>query len=188
MAFDKFEKMFGRIDDFIMSQFIFMTAPRSLVVYYSYDNNTKLIAETIANVIGAQIVRIKPQNEMSSTGLFKIMRGIYQIVRKHRPELCPLGVNPQDFDTIFVGTPVWGGSLTPAVHKFLESNRFSNKKIGLFCAHGDNYGEVFNEMKGYLDGNTIIGEKNFSKVLENPEIRKHEATEWVNQVLALLRE
>jgi len=165
-----------------------MTALRSLVVYYSYENNTKLIAETIANSIGAQIAQIKPQSEMSSTGFFKIMRGVFQVMRKHRPEICPLSVNPQDFDTIFIGSPVWAGSLTPPVHSFLESNRFTNKKIGLFCTHGDNYGNVFTDMKAYLDGNTIIGEKSFSKVPENPEIRKHEATEWVNQVLNSISE
>jgi len=45
------------------------------VVFYSFEGNTKLISESIAEAIGADLMEIKPQKEMRSKGFMKFVWG-----------------------------------------------------------------------------------------------------------------
>ena len=41
-----------------------------------------------------------------------------------------------EYDTLFVGTPIWGGHISTPVKSFLTSYDFAGKKILPFCTHG----------------------------------------------------
>ena len=48
---------------------------KTLIVYYSYEGNTKIIAETIGKSIEADIMELKPEKEMTSKGFMKYVWG-----------------------------------------------------------------------------------------------------------------
>ncbi len=81
-----------------------------LVIYYSYEGNTAFITQTIVEHLKGDVIRLKPINEMKSTGFFKFLLGGFQVIMKKRPPLEPFNQDYEKYDYVFVGSPVWAGS------------------------------------------------------------------------------
>jgi multimeric flavodoxin WrbA len=52
-----------------------------------------------------------------------------------KPELQPFDLDPEEYDVIIIGMPVWAFTMTPAVRSFLNKVKLKDKKIGLFSCH-----------------------------------------------------
>lgn len=152
---------------------------KKLVVFYSFEGSTRLLAKAIAEATEADILELKLKTEsIKSHGFFKYVWGGRQVVFKEKPELEKFNKNPDDYDMIFIGTPLWAGTYAPALRSFLESQKFQDKKIALFCAHESKKGKIFENMKAKLSGNEFIGEKDFCKVFEDKDKNIFEAKKW----------
>ena len=157
---------------------------KTLVIYYSFEGNTRFIAETITNSIHADILELKPKQEIKSKGFMKYVWGGRQVVRQKEPELLPFDIQPEDYDLIFIGTPVWAWTFTPSLRTLLTTVKLKNKKIALFCCHGGQVGKTFDKMKVFLIGNTILGETDFEEPLKNDkEYNSNRAREWAKEIL-----
>lgn len=53
-----------------------------------------------------------------------------------RPELKALNINVADYDTLYIGYPIWWSDLPMAMYSFFETNDLSGKKLILFSSHG----------------------------------------------------
>ena len=53
-----------------------------------------------------------------------------------RPALSARVENLEDYDTIYLGYPLWWGTLPMPIYTFLEENDLSGKTILPFCTHG----------------------------------------------------
>lgn len=107
-----------------------------LVIYYSQTSNTKKVAQEIATKTGAdveEIVAVNPYN-----GDFQATIGRCQQEREQGiiPEINPIAANLADYDTIFIGYPVWFGTYAPPMAAFLKQADLSGKKIVPFCTFG----------------------------------------------------
>jgi len=118
-----------------------------LVVYfsrtgeeYSVGNitkgNTEIIAEVIAKKTGANTFELKPatpypDNYEACTELAK-----RELESNARPAFVANVDNLAQYDTIFIGYPIWWGALPRVMLTFLESNNFNGKTIIPFCTHG----------------------------------------------------
>lgn len=156
---------------------------KKVILYYSFEGNTKLIAEEMAQAIGADLLELKPKQEVKSKGFMKYFWAGKQVMFRERPALEKLEKDPKDYDMIFLGTPVWAGTFAPAVRSFLENYDLENKKIALFCTCGGSQGRTFNEMKSMLSSNEILGEKEFVKVFEGKEQKISEAINWAKTIM-----
>jgi flavodoxin len=135
---------------------------KTLIVFYSLTGNVKKIAAAIATATGGDLLEIKTKKEIPTSGFGKYFWGGKQVMRKEMPELLPFGKNPNDYDLIFIGTPVWAGNFAPAIRSFLASAKLQNKKIALFCSHGgDSAGSTFVNLAKELADNEIIDKINF---------------------------
>lgn len=156
----------------------------ALVIYYSFEGNTKLIAKTIAKEIKADLVELKPIKEIESKGFMKYIWGGSQVMMKKRPELVPIDKNIQDYDLIFLGTPVWAWTFAPPFRTFFERNNIDKKKVALFSCHEGQNGKTFVHFKDNLRYNTFLGEIDFYAPLKsNKEISILKAKEWANEIL-----
>jgi len=128
----------------------------TLVVYYSYEGGTRLIAQTIAAALHSDIMECRPTKDIKSKGLMKYVWGGRQVVFKTHPQLEPFEKNPAEYDTIIIGTPVWAFTYTPAIRSFLSQANLQQKKIGLFCCHEGTKGKTLENLK-----KTVISQYNY---------------------------
>ncbi len=140
---------------------------KALVLYYSFSGNTRLIAEAVAKELNADLEELKPVKPLNASGAWYVMWGLRQLVSQSKPPLLPPEHDPDAYDRIVIGTPVWSYTVTPPIRTFLDEHPFNGKKIALFCCHGGNYGKTLEDMKNALTGNEIIGTADFYDPLKH---------------------
>lgn len=162
---------------------------KKLIVFYSFEGNTKLMAEAMAETIGADLLEIRPKKELKSKGFSKYLWGGSQVFMKKKPELMPLEVNPEDYDLIIIGTPVWAWTYTPPIATLLSTVSFKGKIIGLYSCHGGQNGKTLVNMRNQLKDSQVIGEIDFFEPLtKDKDISIERAQKWVKDLEVKLRE
>lgn len=107
-----------------------------LVLYYSQTSNTKTVAQEIANKLGADIEEIVPVQAYDGDFQATIARCNQEREQGITPEIKPIKANLADYDTIFLGYPIWFGTFAPPMATFLSQVDLSGKKIVPFCSFG----------------------------------------------------
>lgn len=159
----------------------------SLVVYYTLDGNTEFIAKKIANQLSADIIKLKPKKDISNKGFSKYFWGGKQVIFKELPELESINIDINKYNLIIIGSPIWAGSYTPAVHSFLKMYDFDSKKVGIFCCHDGSKGKYYENMRKNLLKAKIIAETEFEKTSKNRELRGEEAVKWADHISLILK-
>ena len=136
---------------------------KKLVAYFSASGVTKSVAEALAEAMGADIYEIKPEAPYTSADLNwqdKSSRSSVEMSDKSsRPALADKDANIADYDTIFLGFPIWWYVAPTIINTFLESYDFAGKTIILFATSGSSgFGKTVNGLKVSVDGTTIIKE------------------------------
>lgn len=109
---------------------------KTLVAYFSYSGITKQLAKTIAEKISADLFRIRTVKKYPS-GYEKVLKVSKKEKKSNaRPDLKPININMEDYDTIILGYPNWDGTCPMPVFTFLEKFDLSEKTIAPFCTHG----------------------------------------------------
>jgi flavodoxin len=159
---------------------------KKLIVFYSLDGNTKLMAESMAAEIGADLLELKPVKEITRNNFMKIFAGGKQAMTKAEPELMPFNVKPADYDLIFIGTPVWAWTYAPALRTFFKQNKLVNKKIALFCCHGGGPRNFFEKFEEAVAGNNIVGKIEFKDPIRNQKERDIQiARDWAKLIIGI---
>lgn len=109
---------------------------KSLVVYFSWRGNTRVVAGKIKSLVGADIVEIVPQTAYTSDYSECVAQARKETKDDYRPAIMTQVANLSDYDVIFVGTPNWCGTIAPPVATFLSQNNFDGKLIVPFVTHG----------------------------------------------------
>lgn len=155
-----------------------------LVVYYSLEGNTRFIAHAIAKATAADLLELKPIKEIGKKGFLRYLTGGKQAWKRETPELLPWDKDPNDYNLIFIGTPVWAWTYSAPCHTFLTTANLKNKKIAFFCCHGGDKGKTFKDMKKALIDNQILDCIDFEEPLKkNKETSEKRAIEWVKKNL-----
>lgn len=157
-----------------------------LVVYYSFEGNTRFIAETVASEVNADLLELKPVKEIQGHGFMKYIWGGRQVVLKTKPELVPFEQKPEEYDLIFIGTPVWAFTFAPPLNTFLSDVHLSGKKIALFCCDEGGLGKTFTHFTERLTGNQIISQMEFLAPLKKEQRSSAAAArEWAGKVIEM---
>lgn len=160
---------------------------KTLIIFYSLEGNTKLMAKHMAEAINADILELKPKIEINPKGFMKYFQGGKAAMMKTKPELLPLEKNPQDYDVLFIGSPAWAWTYAPALNTFFSQCALSNKKIALFCCYRGGKGNIFNNMKKNLGNNQILGEIDFKDPLKNnTDVHIQKAIKWAKDMITTL--
>lgn len=110
-----------------------------LVAYFSATGNTKKIAESIAEKTGADIFVITPEDEYTSEDLDWTNENSRVSIEHNDPEKRNVSLvtttpeNFDDYDTVFIGYPIWWGSAAWPVDSFVKGNDFTGKTVIPFC-------------------------------------------------------
>lgn len=134
---------------------------KKLVAYFSASGVTAKVAETLADAIGANIYEIKPETPYSKADLdwtVKTSRSTIEMNDKtFRPAIADKDARIEDYDTIFVGFPIWWYVEPTIINTFLECYDFSGKKIVLFATSGGSgFGNTVEELKNSVSDTTQL--------------------------------
>ena len=159
---------------------------KALVVFYSLEGNTKFIAQKIAEATGADILELKLKKEtVKPHSLSKYFWGGKQVMMKEKPELLPFNYKPEEYDLLFIGTPIWAWNYSPPINTFLSGARLTDKKIALFFSHGGAMGKTLENMEKGLVGNKIVGKIDFMEPLKNNSEECGEKTKkWAIEIIS----
>ena len=141
----------------------------NLVCYYSLEGNTDFVARKIAEKTNAELLEVKPVNELDGQSFKKYLIGGFQSIVRYRPDLQEHNFSDDTYDHLFLGSPVWAGSITPPIRSFLHNNSLNADKIVLFSTYQSSKGKVFDQMKQFIDQNKVVDEIGFSQVLNDKE-------------------
>ena len=111
-------------------------ASKVLVLYYSLTSNTKTVATEIATRLNADIEEIALVEPYDTAFQATIDRCKADREKGILPEIKPLKSNVADYDTIFLGYPIWFGTYAPPIASLLEKVDLSGKKVIPFCTFG----------------------------------------------------
>lgn len=154
---------------------------RTLVTYFSASGVTAKIAEQLSEAIGADLHEIKPEIPYTQADLNwrdKTSRSTKEMQNKaFRPAIANDKINLADYDTVFVGFPIWWYVAPTIINTFLESHDFSGKTVVLFATSGgSNFGKTAEELKVSLPDSTKLIE---GKIL-NGKYSNKELSDWAD--------
>lgn len=132
-----------------------------LIAYFSAGGETGKLAKTLSAVTGGDLFEICPETAYTSADLNwmdKKSRSTVEMQDKSsRPAIAAPCSNLADYDTIFVGFPIWWYVAPTIINTFLESGDFSGKKIVLFATSGGSgFGKTVADLKDSAPGATIV--------------------------------
>ena len=139
-----------------------------LVVFFSHTGenysvgviekgNTHIIADMIAEETGGDMFEIQPVNPYPDT-----YDACTDVAKKEqnenaRPEFVGSVDNMDQYDTVFIGYPIWWGDLPMVVYTFLESYDFSGKTVIPFCTHeGSGLSGTNRSIESTCSGATVL--------------------------------
>ena len=113
---------------------------KKLVAYFSASGTTKKAAERLAKAAGADLFEIKPTIPYTSADLNWMDKKSRSSVEMNdpdsRPEIAETMPNMADYDTVFIGFPIWWYVAPHIIHTFLESYDFTGKTLVPFATSG----------------------------------------------------
>ena len=113
---------------------------KKLVAYFSASGVTAKVAETLAEAIGADIFEIEPKVPYTEADLNWMDKKARSTIEMNdpvsRPEIAIKRDSMKDYDTIFVGFPIWWYVAPTIINTFLESYDFSGKTVIPFATSG----------------------------------------------------
>ena len=124
-----------------------ITNPNILVAYYSLTGKTEKTATAIADATGGTLYKIQVAKDYPTDT--KERRKILEkeIEENYLPPLAPTDINPENYDIIFLGSPVWANHISLPVKSFLAKYNLSGKKVIPFVTHsGGGRGQSFNDV------------------------------------------
>ncbi len=155
---------------------------KSLIVYYSLEGNTKLIADNLAKITDADLLPLKVVNDLPKNSPMRYVNGGRDVLMKHAPALKTEIPDLSSYDFIVIGTPVWAGSFAPAIRSFAKKANLMGKKIAFFtCSTSGKNQKCIGDLKDLFFGNTFVGDIGFVDPAKNHttnSILRSEA--WVN--------
>lgn len=158
------------------------TVQTVLVAYFSATNTTKGIAEYAADVLGADLYEIVPQEPYTDDDLNYSDNNSRTTIEMNdpsaRPAISGSVENMEQYDIVFIGYPIWWGDAPRIISTFMESYDFSGKTIVPFCTSGSSgIGSSAANLEKLTDGaQWLAGQR-----LDGSSSR-NEVAEWINSL------
>lgn len=159
-------------------------AGKTLIVYYSATGNTENVANYMATATDGDLFELEPAEPYSDADL-NWTDDNSRVVREHdNPDERDIALvkstveNWDEYDTIFIGYPIWWGIAAWPVDGFIEANDFTGKTVIPFATSSSSglgeSGELLSEMAG--TGDWQEGQRFRSGVSES------DVTAWVESL------
>lgn len=113
---------------------------KTLVAYFSASGDTKKLATTLASAVNGELFEIKPQIPYTDADLNwndkKSRSTIEMTDTTSRPPIAEAVTDMSQYDTIYIGFPIWWYEAPRIIQTFLESYDLSGKTVIPFATSG----------------------------------------------------
>ena len=113
---------------------------KTLIAYFSASGVTAHVAEEMAKATGADLYEIRPQQPYTAADLNWLDKKSRSTIEMNDPDCQPCHCrsckNMDEYDTVFVGFPIWWYVEPRIIDTFLESYDFSGKTVIPFATSG----------------------------------------------------
>ena len=158
---------------------------KTLVAYFSATGSTEKVAQYIADELNADIFAITPETPYSSDDL-DYNDDNSRVVREHNDkskQTIALKQNTPDnwtqYDTVFIGYPIWWGDAAWIVSSFVKANDFNGKTVIPFCTSASSpLGSSDKDLASAANGGNWQDGKRFSSSADESEVK-----EWAKAVV-----
>lgn len=143
------------------------TGGKTLIVYYSASGNTEEVANYIASMTSGDLFEIVPTEVYTGADLdwtdndSRVSREHDNEDERNVPLVSDTVDNWDEYDTVFIGYPIWWGIAAWPVDGFIKANDFTGKTVIPFCTSASSglgeSGELLEEMAG--TGEWLEGER-----------------------------
>ncbi len=135
---------------------------KTAVVFYSMGGNTACAARRTAELLGADLIELKPKKQYPDKGFRKYLWGGKSAVMAEKPELLPYAFDPEEYEQVIFGFPVWAGNIAPPLRTFISENipALAAKRLAAFACEGGSGAE-----KAFKKLCTCLGVKKLSSEL-----------------------
>lgn len=117
-----------------------MNTKKTLVTYFSCTGTTKSAAQKLAQVLGADLYEIKPAKPYTSADLNWNNKNSRSSVEmkdlSSRPAIATKVTDMGQYETVFVGFPIWWNLAPTIINTFLENYDFKGKTVVPFATSG----------------------------------------------------
>lgn len=155
---------------------------KTLILYYSYLGNTKRIAEMIQKETDGDLARIETVVPYDRDYNKVVNQGQDEVNRGYMPEIKPLSVHLEDYDTIILGTPVWWYTFAPAMHTFLANHNLSGKKVYPFVTNGGWIGHTLKDIAAICKGAKVERGINIKFDEDKLQTSETEIRKWIQEI------
>lgn len=154
---------------------------KTLVVYYSATNNTETVAGYIADATGADIFELVPVEPYTSDDL-DWTNSDSRVSREHDDESLrtvelekSVPDNWEEYDTVFIGYPIWWGIAAWPTDTFVKANDFTDKTVIPFCTSSSSgLGQSGELLKDEAEGGNWLEGQRFQSSASEDTVK-----EWV---------
>ena len=134
---------------------------KKLIAYFSASGTTAAVAKNLAKAAKADLYEIRPETPYTSADLNwqnKNSRSSLEMRDKSsRPALADADARIEEYDTVFIGCPIWWYVAPTIINSFLEQYDFTGKKIVLFATSGGSgFGKAVAGLQPSAPGATIV--------------------------------
>lgn len=152
---------------------------KKLVAYFSASGVTRTAAERLAKAAGADLFEIKPAVSYTRADLDwtnkKSRSSVEMSNQNSRPEIAETLSNMTDYDTVFIGFPIWWYVAPTIINTFVENYDFSGKTIVPFATSGGSgMGKTVEVLK------TLCPTANWEKGKMLNRVSEQELKTWLN--------
>lgn len=147
-----------------------------LVAYFSASGVTAKLAKKLADAIGADLFEIKPEQPYTKEDLNwknKQSRSSVEMDdRSSRPAIAEKAEDMGQYNTVFVGFPIWWYREPSIIDTFMESYDFTDKTIIPFATSGiSGMGDSSSNMQELAKGAKVVEGKRFSNLTTTGKLK-----------------
>lgn len=156
---------------------------RILVAYFSASGVTAKVASKLGKAIGADIFEIEPEVPYTKADLDWMNKNSRSTIEMNdpnsRPAIKHIRNNMQDYNTIFVGFPIWWYVAPTIINTFLESYNLSGKTIIPFATSGSSgMGKTNEKLLPSCKGAKLLEGRKF-----NNNVGISELSDWADSLM-----
>ncbi len=133
---------------------------KKLVAYFSASGVTAKLAKKLAEAIDADLFEIKPvepYSEADQNWKNPLARCNKEKIGKKDVPVSGIVENMDEYDTVYLGFPIWYWAAPNVVNTFVKQYDFSHKKVVLFATSGgSDMGKTAEKLQPYLGSEAEI--------------------------------